>query len=151
MPDPQLQAPPSILDQYKAYLSDVGNIGTRYTTTNSLYVSVVTALLGILAFAKAGEALASMGAYLGLAVSAFAIFICVAWSRSIAAYRTLFKTKFIVLHEMEQQGNLFPIFKREDELREGRSLLENDGLIPRLLSIPFLVAFVLFAVKLFKH
>lgn len=150
MPDPQPPAPPSMLDQYKSYLTDVGNIGTRYTTTNSLYVSVITALLGILAFAKAGETLASTGAYLGLAVSGFAILVCVAWSRSIVAYRNLFRTKFLVLQEMEQQGNLFPIFSREDKLREGRSLLQNDALIPRLLSAPFLVAFILFAFRLFK-
>lgn len=39
-PDPE-----TILDQYKSYMVDVGNIGTRYTTSNGFYLSVITAFV----------------------------------------------------------------------------------------------------------
>jgi hypothetical protein len=144
--------PPSatILDQYKSYMVDVGNIGTRYTTSNSFYLSVITALLGILALTKAGEVFEGSRIYLGLAVSTFAVLLCVSWRRTITSYSKVFAIKFEVLRQMEQKGNLFPIFQREDELRKGESLLIKDRLIPTLLSVPFLVTLVFLLGKVFK-
>ncbi len=68
--DPQIQLR---LDQYKAYLDDLGNIGTRYTTANGFYVSIVSALLAILALAQKGEAFA------------VSMFCCISWCRSLPA------------------------------------------------------------------
>jgi len=143
-------APGTILEQYKSYLGDIGNIGTRYATSNGFYLSVITALLGILALTKAGEVFASPKAALGLAVPTFAILVCMVWSRSIASYQKLFAVKFKVLREMESAGNLFLIFKREDELRGKLTILENERLIPLLLSIPFWVTLIYLLCKLFK-
>ena len=64
---PQLQL---LLEQYKAYLTDLGNVGTRYATANGFYVSIVSALLAILALAKKGEALARIDVLLYIVVSA---------------------------------------------------------------------------------
>jgi hypothetical protein len=141
---------PPYLDQYKAYIADLGNFGTRYTTANGFYISVITALLGILALTKAGDVFAAPKAYLGLAVSGFAVLVCLVWSRSIASYRKLFGIKFTILREMEQEGHLFPIYRREDELREKVSLLQNERLIPILLGLPFLVTFMAAAWGIFK-
>jgi hypothetical protein len=141
--------PGTILDQYKSYLSDVG-IGTRYATSNGFYLSVITALLGILALTKAGEVFEGPRAALGLVVSTFAILVCMVWSRSIASYQRLFALKFKVLREMEYVGELFPIFKREDDLRGKLTILQNERLIPLLLSVPFLVTLIFLLCKLFK-
>jgi hypothetical protein len=135
--------PTPSLDQYKAYLADLSNIGTRYTTANGFHLSVVTALLGVLAFAKGNEPLARAGTYLELVVASFAVLVCMVWSRSIASYSHLFAIKFAVLREMEQKGNLFPIFERENELRGKLAVLQNDRYIPRLLAAPFVVVLVL--------
>jgi hypothetical protein len=86
----------SVLDQYKAYLEDLGNFGSRYTTSNGFYLSVITALLGILAFTKAGAAFEGSRSYLGLAISVFAILVCLVWSRSVDSYRKLFRIKFTI-------------------------------------------------------
>jgi hypothetical protein len=142
MNDPQ--APPAtLLDQYKAYLSDLGGIGTRYATSNGFYLSVVTALLGILALTKGGEAFVGSQPYLAVAVPLFAILVCWIWWRTIAYYRNLFTAKFNVLREIEEAGQFFPIYKREETLlKEGRpphSMLGNDRLVPLLLAILFLV------------
>lgn len=141
----------TVLEQYKAYLGDLGNFGTRYTTANGFYLSVITALLGILALAKTGEVLAGPGAHLGLAVSAFAVLVCMIWSRSMASYRKLFAIKFTVLREMEKKGELFPIYEREDQLRGKLALLDNERLIPLLLSLPFLVTLIFLTCKLFRQ
>src|SRR5579862_5836545 len=102
---PEVQAPPpaTIPDQYKSYMGDVANIGTRYTTTNSFYLSIVTALLGILALAKKDEIFEGSKVYLGLVVSTFAILTCVSWWRTIGSYAKLFAVKFEVLRQMEKE------------------------------------------------
>jgi len=140
----------TILDQYKSYVVDVENIGTRYTTSNGFYLSVITALLGILALTKTGEIFEGSRIYLGLAVSTFAVLVCVGWWRTIRYYAKLFAIKFEILREMETAGNLFPIFTKEDEKRNGESLLKKDRLIPILLSVPFLITLVLLLSKLPK-
>jgi hypothetical protein len=52
-PVPQVVAPAFTtsdwMDQYKAYLADLGNVGSRYATANGFYLSIISALLGVLA------------------------------------------------------------------------------------------------------
>ena len=148
-PQPPNTQPPW-LDQYKAYLEDLGNVGTRYTTSNGFHLSVVTALLGVLALTKAGDVFEGSKAYLGMSVSGFAVLVCLIWSRSVASYRKLFGIKFTILREMEEQGRLFPVYRREDELRGKTSLLESDRLIPPLLALPFLVTLIGLTWRIFK-
>jgi hypothetical protein len=147
----QIPTPAPFLEQYKAYIGDLGNFGSRYTTSNGFYLSVITALLGILALTKVGDAFAGSREYLGLAISAFAILVCVVWSRSIDSYRKLFAIKFTVLREIEHAGNLFPIYRREDELRQKISLLQNERLIPMILSLPFFVTLIFLTYELFSR
>ncbi len=87
--------------------------------------------------------MARAGTYLDLLVASFAVLVCMVWSLSIASYSHLFAIKFAVLREMEQKGNLFPIFERENELRGKLAVLQNDRDIPRLLAAPFVVVLVL--------
>jgi hypothetical protein len=51
---------------------------------------------------------------------------------------------------MEEQGRLFPVYRREDELRGKTSLLESDRLIPPLLALPFLVTLIGLTWRIFK-
>ena len=146
-----MSAPPTVpapgastyIEQYKAYLEDLGNIGTRYATSNGFYLSVVTALLGILAYTTAGGAFLSSQSYLAIAVPAFAIVVCLIWWRTIAYYDNLFAAKFKVLREIEEAGQFFPIYEREYKfIKQGRrphSMLGNDRLVPLLLAVLFLV------------
>src|SRR6267154_3639780 len=135
-------APPS-LEQYKAYLGDLGNIGTRYATSNGFYLSVVTALLGLLTYTAAGGAFMSSQPYVAVAIPAFANLVCWIWWRTVAYYDNLFAAKFKVLREMEEAGPFFPIYRQEYKfIKEGKpphSMLRNDRLVPLLLAILFLV------------
>jgi hypothetical protein len=142
--DPQIQLR---LDEYKAYLGDLGNVGTRYTTENGFYVSIVSALLAILALAKKGEAFPSFDVLLYIVVPFFACLLCMIWRESMKSYSSLFKRKFDVLREMEEQL-LFKPFLREEELRQehqpqsGRRMIKNDESIPVILAIPFAAVFL---------
>jgi hypothetical protein len=140
------------LEQYKAYLQDLGNIGTRFTTMNGFYLSVITALLGILALTKAGEGLMDLKTILRLAVPLFASLICWIWSREIKFYRKIFFVKFQILRELEQYGGLFPSFAREKELfQQGAAgwLLENEVRVALFLALPFMAIFLYTFLKLF--
>ena len=134
------------VEQYKAYLQDLGNIGTRFSTANGFFLSVITALVGILALTKSGEGLTDLKTIFRLAVPLFASLVCWIWSREIKFYREIFRVKFQILRELESSGGLYPTFGREDELFEKGAagwLLENEGLLPLILAVAFLVMFVI--------
>jgi hypothetical protein len=149
---PPAPATPPYSDQYKTYLTDLGNIGTRYTTSNGFYLSVVTALLGILTYTATGGALMSSQPCLAVVVPAFAILVCWIWWRTVAFYRNLFAAKFKILREIEEAGHLFPAYTREDKLiKEGgrpRSMLGNDRLVPLLMALLFAIVLVYMLGKL---
>ena len=131
-------------EQYKAYMQDLGNIGTRYTTSNGFYLSVITALLGILSLMKRDQGLADLQDLLRIAVPVFAIGLCLVWRRSILLYAALFKAKLTVLKEIEKAGGLHPAFEGEYaklvELVPSKKFLSaNDARTPWLLALPFLV------------
>jgi hypothetical protein len=144
-------APQATVEQYKAYLQDLGNIGTRYTTSNGFYLSVVTALLGILSLMKPGQGLADLQNILRIAVPLFAIGLCFVWRKTLRFYSDLFGAKFAVLKEMEQSGGLFPAYEREYELLPKQWLIDNEARIPLFLALPFLVILVYTVWKLVTH
>jgi hypothetical protein len=142
-PQPLADRPADILEQYKAYLEDLGNIGTRYTTSNAFYMSVITALLGILALTKKGASYAELRTVLGLTVPAFAIMLCWVWNRTVDFYKALFKVKFDMLRELERLGGLHNVFEREDIAFHPRPwLLQNERRIPVFLALPFVVILI---------
>jgi hypothetical protein len=90
--------------------------------------------------------------YLAVAVPAFAILVCWIWWRTVAFYRNLFAAKFKVLRELEEAGQLFTIYAREDKFiaegRPPRSLLGNDRLVPLLMALLFAVVLMYMLCKL---
>src|SRR5256885_11228555 len=111
----------TLLEQYKALIGDVGNIGTRYATANGFYLSIVSALLGVVAFTESGKPLAQVDLVLVLTVAAFAIVVCHVWMKTLAFYRGLFGVKLQLLGEMEKEL-AFPAFSREHELMKERGV-----------------------------
>src|SRR2546425_175597 len=93
----------TLLEQYKALIGDVGNIGTRYATANGFYLSIVSALLGVVAFTESGKPLAQVDLVLVLTVAAFAIVVRHVWMKTLAFYRGLFGVKLQLLGEMEKE------------------------------------------------
>jgi hypothetical protein len=140
--------PTILLEFYKAYLADLGNIGTRYSTQNGFYVSIISALLALLALANKGGVYEPMTKILGIAVPAFACLLSFVWWESMNSYNGIFWTKFDVLREMEKQLlpnlNIHPFELERDEKfkHPGKRVIKNDEWIPLILAIPFVVIFI---------
>jgi hypothetical protein len=111
-----------ILDQCKAYIGDLGNIGSRYVTAQTFFMSVVSALLGILALRSPNPSAAELTSPIFIAIMLLIAAICIVWRQTLIFYNHLFLTKFTVLRQMEQEGHLFPIFAREEAVRPARGL-----------------------------
>ena len=127
------------LDQYKAYLQDLGNIGTRYAHSNSFFLSILTALLGLLTLMRPSEGLSDLRPMLRILVPLFALMLCWVWRQTMLFYGVIFKVKFDVLRELERHGELYPIFEREKNLLWPRPWLNKyEHWIPIFLALPFL-------------
>jgi hypothetical protein len=133
-----MPVPDTLIEQYKAYVADVGNIGSRYTTAQSFYLSVVSALIGVVAFfAKDADALRRY-AWVAAPVMCFIALICFVWWRTLSFYQKLFGAKFAVLKKMEATGGLFKVFEEEwAELvaRGSPTLVQDEKWIPLIIGI----------------
>jgi uncharacterized YccA/Bax inhibitor family protein len=136
------------LEQYKAYLSDLGNIGLRYATVQGFYVSVIVALISVLALAESNKIFSQFQTSTLLVVCLFAVALCIVWALTIRFYRRLFEAKFEVLKALE--GNLaYNCFDVEYELLKPKPfLLKIESNIPVVLSLFFVVLALL---KLLGH
>src|SRR5690242_5797434 len=115
-----------LLDQYKAYLADLGNLGTRYTTMNGFYTSIVSALLGILALAKRGESLANSEFLLYIVIPIFACFLCFVWRNSMKTYSAHFRRRFSILRMMETELPFNPFTQEEQQREKEGRIIRND-------------------------
>src|ERR1700730_13245230 len=85
------------LEQYKAYLGDLGNIGTRYATVQGFYVSVIVALISVLALAESNKILSQLQTGTLVVVCLFAVALCIVWALTIRFYQRVFRAKVRVL------------------------------------------------------
>jgi hypothetical protein len=146
------------LEQYKAYIGDLGNVGTRYATVQAFYVSVITALVSVLALAESNKILSQLQTSTLVVVCLFAIALCIVWAVTINFYRKLFGAKFAVLKALEdnlaytcfdEESKVLRGFdEKTKEFRSEPFLTTIEGSIPIVFSF-FFVALAL--IKLFGH
>lgn len=103
-----------IMEQYKAYLQDIGNIGVRHENSRRFYLAAPSALFAFLALAGKDGPLKIAGPALVL-VGIVGIVLCIVWLMHMQAFRAIYLAKFNVLRKMEEKGCLYPIFKEEWE------------------------------------
>jgi amino acid transporter len=127
------------LEQYKSYVIDLGNIGARYATTNGFYLSVVSALLGILAFVGTGKALNDIQPVIMVGVPAFGCVVCWIWYKTNYFYSSLFAAKFAVLRKMEEVLSFKPYTVEREILKKQKLvwLARNERKVPFTLGILF--------------
>jgi hypothetical protein len=119
--------PPYIVDQYKSYIGDLGNIGTRYTTAQTFYLSIITAVLGVLAIKNTDPDLNTLLTPVFVAAMLFIAAVCAIWRKTLLFYSGMFLIKFTVLRQIEQQWDLFRIYHEEDALF-------HKNKVPRLIT-----------------
>ena len=148
--DPEKQR---LLDQWKSLVSDVGSVGTRYTTANGFYLSVLTALLAVLAYVGSGKVFEAITYPVIALVAVFAMVICWIWRKTIEFYGNLFGAKFAVLKILEERLPVRVYALEERELyvtRKAGYLTRHELLVPTLLmgfygTIAVLAVILLFA------
>jgi hypothetical protein len=126
-----------VLEQYKSLVSDVGNIGTRYATANGFYLSVITALLGVLAYVGAGKPIEQTTYPVIVLVAVFAIVVCWIWRQTIEFYGKLFGGKFAVLKVLEQElpVQVYALEHKEVYGRgEAEPLTRHEAKVPKFLG-----------------
>ena len=129
-----------LLEQYKSYVADLGNIGSRYATANGFYLSIISALIAFIALTKKGESFETLRTAIQILVPLFAVLLCGVWFLTMRVYSSVFRAKFSVLRAMEVRL-AFPTYESEDKkLREyGPRLISIERWVPLILSLPFLV------------
>lgn len=135
------------LEQYKAYIGDLGNIGTRYATVQGFYISVITALISVLALAEANKIFSQLPTSALVVVCLFAVALCIIWAATIRFYRGLFDAKFAVLKKLEanlayncfeEEHKVLGAFDKETKKCPRKPFLTKiEGNIPVVLSLFF--------------
>ena len=105
--------PDHLLEQYKAYLEDIGRIGERYESSKNFYITVISALFTFLALAgKEGGIFTLDKPFLWL-VAGFGVGLCTIWIAHTHSVTVLFRFKFKILAEIEQEAKLHPAIEHE--------------------------------------
>jgi hypothetical protein len=91
------------IEQYKGYMQDVANIGTRHETARGFYLSVLSALLAFVALAGKDGPLNGIGSHFFVVISVGAIAICGLWLIHTLSFAALYQAKLIRLHVMEEK------------------------------------------------
>lgn len=143
-PDARLPegASPQVIEQYKAKITDLGNLGARLTAVTAYYVSIVTALLGFLAFKE--KAISQIDSLVLFMVCGAGTSVSVLWFYSLSFFRGLFRAKLKVLEAIEESMP-FQTFRSEfEQMRQSGlgSWLWIERLIPTVFGLFFIALIV---------
>lgn len=102
------------LEQYKSYMQDLANLGSRHETSRGFYLSLLTALLSVLALSGEKGLLKEISHSLVVMVAMAGIGISILWFFNALTFSALFAVKFKLIGEMEK-ALPFQIFDQEYE------------------------------------
>jgi hypothetical protein len=106
--------PNHIVEQYKAYLTDLGNIGSRFGTVQVFYLTIVAALIGVLSLKDTNRSVQNFLSPVSVVVFLFIAVICWLWWDTLDFYGKLFAQKFDVLRAIEKQGGLLDVWALDE-------------------------------------
>jgi len=87
-----------VLELYKTYLEMTDRISSRRQSANSFFLTINTALVGLVSYIQIGRNDSSW--YWLIAIAG--IFICFTWYRLIRSYKDMNTGRFKVIHEIEK-------------------------------------------------
>jgi len=130
-----------ILELYKMYIEMTDRISSRRQTANSFFLSINTALVGLVSYIQLGNKNDSLYWVIGIA----GIILCLTWHRLIRSYKNMNTGKFNIIHEIE---NLLPlaIYKAEWQALEHG---ENKKIYLKFTVVESIVPFVFASIHLF--
>lgn len=137
-PEPAPAPSPILIEQYKAKMLDLGNLGTRYTSMTTYYVSAVSAIFAVLALKE--KSIGAIATTTLLVVCGAGFLVALLWAFSVSFFRRLFGAKLTVLSEMEK-GLPHETFRAELEILKKvrfRSWTAIEQFVPITFSLFFL-------------
>jgi hypothetical protein len=129
------------IEQYKAYMQDVSNIGSRHETARGFYLSVLSALLAFVALTGKDGPLSGISANLFTVISLGAIAICVLWFLNTLSFAALYHAKLNQLHKMEEKLP-FKTFTAEFETLKGDWKYFRITTVECLVATIFIILFI---------
>jgi uncharacterized membrane protein YuzA (DUF378 family) len=108
------------LDIYKIYLASADKISDRRQSANSFFLSVNTALVGLIGYLQSDSTKTTLSPVFYLLISLSGVLICYAWYRLVKSYRQLNSGKFKVIHEIEKNLPLSPYDAEWEMLGRGK-------------------------------
>jgi hypothetical protein len=95
------------LEIYKIYVGTTDKISERRQIANSFFLSINTAIIGLVSYLQAGSNTNPILGFYSL-VSTAGIIICYMWYRLILSYKQINSGKFKVIHQIEDHLPLSP-------------------------------------------
>lgn len=136
-----------LFEQYKLYIEMTDRISQRRQTANTFLLTVNTALVALLGIAFPNT-LGVLGTAWYAMVGIAGIVLCYTWRRLIRSYSDLNKTKFTVVHEIEQTLPIRPYiaeWKAVGEGKDSKRYLPFTHVEPRIPSLFAALYFTLIA------
>lgn len=130
------------IEQYKAYLQDVGNIGVRHENSRKFYLSVVSALFVFVSMAGEKGVFANVQGHVLTLAGLVGILLCIVWVMHMQAFSAIYRAKFDVLRKIEAQHSLFHIFDEEWELLKANPRFKLLTFIDSVTPVLFLLVFI---------
>jgi hypothetical protein len=130
------------IEQYKAYLQDLSNIGVRHENSRKFYLSVVSALFVVVSMAGNEGAFANVQGGVLTLVGAVGILLCILWIMHMQAFGAIYRAKFDVLRKLEDAGGLFHIFDEEWKLLNENPRFKLLTFIDSVMPVLFMLIFI---------
>lgn len=137
-----------LLEIYKLHCEIGDRVSQRRSQTNQFYITVLSALIGILSLSTSNEFRTYFN-YMAIIGGLMGIILCLIWIVNIRSYRQLNTAKFKTLHEVEKRLS-FQFYSEEwTHLGEGKDskkyyqLTKIEQFAPILLSLPFILLILL--------
>ncbi|MCP4267495.1 MAG: hypothetical protein GY777_18350 [Candidatus Brocadiaceae bacterium] len=105
-----------ILEIYKTYLETAEKISSRRQSANSYFLTINTAIIGIVGYVQLGNNSSRFYWFVGIA----GILLCFTWYRLVRSYRDMNTGKFKVIHEIEKKLPISPLDSEWEVLGRGK-------------------------------
>lgn len=138
-----------LVRQYELYVQSTQQVTERRFKANQFYISLLSALLGVLAFMFSKDNFQNLAGYRETvlqAVCVLGLLLNLIWFFTIRSYRKLNEAKFKVIHEIEVQLPFQP-YDREWEIIESNKyflLTKIEQWLCLALTLPFVILLLLY-------
>lgn len=139
---------PILFEQYKLCVEMADRVSSRRIQTNQFYLSLLSALLAIVAFAlNKDTTIVHINYFVLFPIAVLGLLLCFIWYFNLESYRQLNSGKFQVIQEMEKQLPYACFDEEWKKLKVGQPkgylrLTKVEKFIPLIMAIPYAILLV---------